>query len=251
MIPLVDYHVHLDLYPDHVEIARSCSEQGIQVFTMTTTPLAWEKNVEMVKGLSGIRVGLGLHPQLVAEREGEMEMFEKLAPQATYIGEIGLDAGPRFYKSFDAQQRVLNRILKAVSGSAPKIISLHSVRCAGKVLDAIEPYCSEEGLKFVLHWFTGSKSEAARAAKLGCYFSINSMMLRTDAGRKLVLSLPLNRILSETDGPFTHDAQGEISTPAAAIHCVRGVAQLHGISDEALKEIIWKNTLRLEEIFSV
>ncbi|MFG3594521.1 TatD family hydrolase [Bradyrhizobium sp. RDI18] len=40
-----------------------------------------------------------------------------------------------------------------------------------------------------------------RAAALGCYFSVNAEMTRSDRGRILVTEMPLDRILTETDGP--------------------------------------------------
>jgi len=53
-----------------------------------------------------------------------------------------------------------------------------------------------------MHWFTGSKSEARQAAALGCYFSVNAEMTRSDRGRALLANLPIDRILTETDGPL-------------------------------------------------
>jgi Tat protein secretion system quality control protein TatD with DNase activity len=50
-----------------------------------------------------VRAALGLHPQLVAERAGELPLWERHLPETRYVGEVGLDAGPRFYKALDAQ----------------------------------------------------------------------------------------------------------------------------------------------------
>jgi hypothetical protein len=44
--------------------------------------------------------GSGPSSQLADERSDEVTLFENLLPQARYVGEVGLDAGPRFYKSF-------------------------------------------------------------------------------------------------------------------------------------------------------
>ncbi|MGX7877195.1 TatD family hydrolase [Mesorhizobium sp. ORM6] len=48
-----------------------------------------------------------------------------------------------------------------------------------------EQYLPHDRGTVVLHWFTGSKSEARRAAMLGCYFSVNAEMTRSDRGRAL------------------------------------------------------------------
>ena len=57
-----------------------------------------------------------------------------------------------------------------------------------------------------MHWFTGSRSEARRAVALGCYFSVNTEMTRNERGQALVADLPIDRLLTETDGPFTQNS---------------------------------------------
>ena len=60
----------------------------------------------------------------------------------------------------------------------------------------------------MLHWFTGTKAEAKRAVELGCYFSINIEMLRNERHTGLIMGLPKDRLLTETDGPFVKGAEG-------------------------------------------
>jgi TatD DNase family protein len=74
------------------------------------------------------------------------------------------------------------------------------------VLEMIERYLPQDRGAVVLHWFTGSKSDARRPATLGCYFSLNAEMTRSDRGRALVTELPIDRILTETDGPSSRSA---------------------------------------------
>jgi TatD DNase family protein len=57
--------------------------------------------------------------------------------------------------------------------------------------------------RVILHWFTGSKTEAKRASDLGCYFSLNPQMLDGPRHREMVAALPFERILTETDAPFS------------------------------------------------
>src|ERR1700679_3939010 len=83
------------------------------------------------------------------------------------------------------------------------MLSVHSVRSAPLVLDLIESHLPRERGQVVLHWFTGSKSELRRAIDLGCHFSINSAMMKNDRGRDLIKAIPDNRLLTETDAPFT------------------------------------------------
>ena len=80
---------------------------------------------------------------------------------------------------------------------------VHSVRAANQVLDLVESSFPPGKGQIVLHWFTGSLAEARRAVNLGCYFSINTAMLKNKRGIQLVATIPPERVLTETDGPFT------------------------------------------------
>lgn len=157
-----------------------------------------------------VRVGIGLHPHLAAERKSELPLFEALLKETRYVGEVGLDAGPRFYRSMPDQIEVFERILAICASQGGKILSVHSVRTAGKVLDMVESMLPVGRRRVVLHWFSGSKAEAKRAAELGCYFSINQKMLDKPKGQELVRSLPMDRLLTETDGPFVEENEQPI-----------------------------------------
>src|SRR5690606_33456860 len=210
----VDFHCHLDLYPDFEDAVDKAEEARIYTLTVTTTPKAWPRNHELTRGTRYVRAALGLHPQLVAERTGELALWERHLPETRYVGEVGLDAGPRFYKSLDAQKQVFRTVLERCADASGKILSVHSVRRVPIVLEMIERHLPQDRGVVVLHWFTGTKAEARRAADLGCYFSINAEMMRSDRGRALVAELPTDRILSETDGPFTR-INGQPAEPAS------------------------------------
>ena len=242
---LVDYHCHLDLYPRCEELFRECAEQNIFVVAVTTTPRAWIRNRELAEPSSSIRVALGLHPQLAKERAAEMQLFERYLPEAQFIGEVGLDAGPRFYRSLDAQVKVFEQILKLCSEAGPKILSVHSVRAASRVLGLIAQYINNDRIIVVLHWFTGSKAEAKRAVELGCYFSINQRMLSSPSGCAMVSSLPSERILTETDGPFVEVA-GRPVRPSDLETTLNDLAKVRGTSPETVRSLIAANARTLE-----
>jgi len=211
----VDFHAHLDLYPDLLEAIRSCDSGKTATLTVTTTPLAFERNNELAASSKFVRVGLGLHPQLVEERFGEIELFEKLLPQTRYVGEVGLDAGPRFYRSLDLQKQVFERVLRLCALSKGKVLSVHSVRATKAVLDMVEKYLPRDKGTVVLHWFTGNVSEVRRAVALGCYFSVNEQMLSSPNGLKVASAIPTDRLLTETDGPFV--LRGKAPIPAGDV----------------------------------
>lgn len=236
----IDFHCHLDLYTDHAALIDECDRERVATLAVTTTPKAWRRNRELAERSTHVRVALGLHPQLVAEREAEMSLLEQLLSEARYVGEIGLDAGPRFYRSFDAQERVFEHILRACAEQGGKVLTVHSVRAVGKVLGHLERALPPDRARVVLHWFTGTVAEARRAVALGCYFSINSEMLRSPKHRQLVAGLPSERLLTETDGPFV-EANGRPVRPRDVAATVEELADLRQENPEALAATLLAN----------
>ena len=236
----VDFHCHLDLYPDHAQLIAECDRERVATLAVTTTPMAWTRNREMASGAAHVRVALGLHPQLVAKREAEISLFETLLSEARYVGEVGLDASPRFYGSFDAQERVFERILRMCAEQGNKILTVHSVRAVSKVLQHLERGLPTDRGHVVLHWFTGSAAEARRAIDRGCYFSVNSEMLRSPKHRTMLQQLPVNRLLTETDGPFVL-VKGIPVRPLAVADTVAQLAHLRDVSPSEMETQILTN----------
>lgn len=237
---LVDFHCHLDLYQNYTDEIRDADKAGVFTLAVTTTPRAWPHNNELAQKTKHVRAALGFHPHLVATNEQELKIWDEYFALTRYIGEVGLDASPKYYSSFEAQKRVFRHILSRCAESGDKIISVHSTRATKQVLDHIELYLPINRGKVVLHWFTGSKSEAKRAIELGCYFSINSEMLKKENSIKMVESIPMDKLLTETDGPFTKCGERPMR-PVDSILAVRALEQLHGISERNVIALIKTN----------
>lgn len=236
----VDFHTHLDLYPDLARAIAACDRKRVATLAVTTTPKAFERNVELSANSDFVRVGLGLHPQLVADRHLEIDLFEKLLPRTRYVGEIGLDRGPAHYRSFELQQSVFGRILRACAQQGDKILSLHSVRATRPILDMLDKYLPPDQARVVLHWFNGSHSDVRRAVDRGCYFSINEGMLDSASGKRLLCDIPNDRILTETDGPFILRGDEPIA-PGDVRRTVEMMATILGIPAEDIRRQILSN----------
>jgi TatD DNase family protein len=78
---LVDFHCHLDLYPNHAGAVAECERQGIFTLAVTTTPRAWPRNHELAAPTKHVRAALGLHPQLVRDRANEIELWREYLPR--------------------------------------------------------------------------------------------------------------------------------------------------------------------------
>ena len=242
----VDFHTHLDLYPDLEAAIRQCDDRRTATLTVTTTPRAFARNRELAGDSAFVRVALGLHPQLIADRAGELEMLERLLPTTRYVGEVGLDAGPRHYHSFDLQKRVFGAILRLCAKAGDKILSVHSVRSGKQVLDLVEECLPEGRGTVVLHWFSGSAKDARRGADMGCYYSVNEQMLASLNGRKVLAEIPEDRLLTETDGPFVK--RGDEAIGAGDVRrAVALIAELTGRSSAAMRRQITANLRSLTD----
>lgn len=229
----VDFHTHLDLYPDLQAAIAACDRRRTAALAVTTTPKAFERNRELASASRFVRVGLGLHPQLVAERSGEIALFEKLLPRSRYIGEVGLDAGPLHYRSIGLQESIFERILHLCAQEGEKILSIHSVRATKLVLDLLERHFPQNKGTAVLHWFSGSVGQARRAAALGCYFSVNEWMLASPNGKRILHEIPDDRLLTETDGPFV-ERNGQ---PIAAGDVLQAIEEIAIAKEQKVSDV--------------
>jgi len=197
---VIDFHCHIDLYDDPVAVVRECASRHISVLSVTNTPSAWERSSELAAEATRIQTALGLHPQLAAQRKSEIPLFERLLPRARYVGEVGLDGSPACKGYWSDQVAVFQQILVLCERAGGRVLSVHSRLSVSHVLDLLEMHLSAGTA--VLHWFSGTQAELSRAAKLGCWFSVNPTMLATAKGRQIAAQIPRDRILTESDGPF-------------------------------------------------
>jgi TatD DNase family protein len=244
---LIDYHCHLDLYKNFEEQFRNCTVNRIATLAVTTTPLAWPKNKELAAASPMVRVGLGIHPHMVGQHPSELALFEKYLPETRFVGEVGLDAGPAFYKTYGQQKIVFERIIRLCAQSSGKILSVHAVRAVRDVLNLVEAHLAGTSNRVVLHWFSGSGAEARRAAELGCYFSVNGAMLLKPTAAALINAIPRQRLLTETDGPFTKTGS-RLAEPRDVSQTTEQLAQILGLDIEITRTMLRNNLASLERL---
>ena len=199
---LYDMHCHVDLMPDMMTFAEQTLVEKLAILAVTTTPKAYAQELTMLRHFTNIRVALGLHPQLVSERYGELTLVEKHIADANYVGEVGLDYNRQFYSSKQKQLDVFTNIMKWCGQYSGKVISIHSVHADKTVLDIIEKYACTNHNKCILHWFSGTISQLQRAIEMNCLFSVNSAMTKSENGQKIIRNIPIDNIVIETDAPF-------------------------------------------------
>ena len=199
-----DTHTHLDLYDDFETKLKYIEKNGIYIIVMTNVPKLYKKYKGKYENFQFTRFSLGLHPELAIQYGNQLKLFLDYLPESRYIGEIGLDYSKGIIRD---QKHIFERIIESCNSYEDKIISIHSRKATDSVIDIV----GESKNKIILHWFTGSKKELERAIDKGYYFSVNSDMLVTKKGAALIADIPLNKLLIESDSPFTQQTKNNFT----------------------------------------
>lgn len=240
-MPLTDTHCHLDAHPDPDAAAAAAGAAGVSVWAMTGLPRDVAEHQALAARHPHVRVGLGFHPleiPKISALDAELALFDRLLPGRRLIGEIGLDGQDTDPAVQAAQQRVFRHILERCGGD--HVLSIHSRRAAGPVLDAIAGHPSRR----ILHWFSGTPEELRRGLEAGCFFSVNPAMRHSERGKALVRLLPPERVLLETDAPFARH-HGRPCGSADLHHLVRDLAALWGKEQDGVEAVIAENVRRI------
>jgi len=90
----------------------------------------------------------------------------------------------------------------------------------------------------VFHCFTGNAALAGAALRLGFYISAAGIVTFPKASelRDTLKTVPLDRLLTETDSPFLAPVpyRGKRNEPAHVVRVVETLAALHGVATEAM-----------------
>jgi TatD DNase family protein len=222
----------------------ACETARIVTLAVTTTPKAWDQNRKWTSGKRYIHAAVGLHPELVGDRHAEIDLLERLMVETPFIGEIGLDGSTPHRASLPAQRTVFTRVLKEAQRLGGRVLSIHSRRAAKDVVECLTANVSTDRVLPILHWFSDSVSSAERAARCGCYFSVNHRMLESAAGLALVRALPADRLLTETDAPFTMVGNRK-AEPSDVVDTMARLAAARSVTLEAMTATLNANANRV------
>lgn len=126
--------------------------------------------------------------------------------------------------------------------SLPVII--HSRRTASEVLDVLSSF----GVKKVLfHWFGGPMELLSKIVEKGFYVSEGPPTVYSSKTRELLRRTPLDRLLTETDGPvrFGGPFYGKMTTPSFVPLVVKAIAEIKGVAETEVADQILGNFVDL------
>ena len=233
---LHDAHVHLDFFNEAHNVALDAGAMNLHLFANTVTPEGFVRMRELIGDMPNVSLGLGAHPWWA--REIDLDLFDGLASQTSWIGEVGLDFSPK-RKDHGLQQEIFTHIAELCADSANKVLSIHSVRSAGTVLDILEQTGCANSCRCIFHWFSGSTDDLWRAIRMGCWFSINEMQAGTRRAKEQLKLIPSDRMLLETDLPPSERSCASATDIVSSLE--RALAQLEAIRNESVLERVTCN----------
>lgn len=236
---LIDTHCHLGMYPDPVAVLRDAQATHTRIVAVTEDPDEYRRLRTRLGSRPEIDVALGLHPLRAASfTANDLARFFRFVPQCKWIGEVGLDFSRAGVSTRKQQLRVFDMVLtEAQPGRHP--LTVHS---RGAEKDVIERL-TDANLPGVLHWYSGPLGPIDDALAAGLYFSFNAAMTLSKRFPSLLRSIPKERILLETDGPYAKP-RGRIAHPHELTDVVQAFAHGWGTTPEAARAIIRENQRR-------
>lgn len=233
----VDTHFHLDLTKNSERLIGIIEKCQIYTIAVTNAPAAFPFTADFCIDKKYIRPGIGLHPQVVKERKREISQFDEALKNTKYVGEIGLDYSEGDKTSKKIQRNVFQEILKKCAFHKDKILSVHSRRSADDIISMIgRGYPG----KVILHWYSGNLKSLEKAIGCGFYFSVNYAMSQSTNGRNIIQAIPINKILTESDGPFV-SINGKNCSPLDIPFIIAELAKIHDKESNETKNIVFQN----------
>lgn len=233
---IVDTHCHYDMFDNPTQIIKDCENRNIITIGMTNLPSHFEMGYPHIKGYKYIRMALGLHPLMAREHNRELVRFKKNIDNTSYIGEVGLDFSRDGISTKDIQISSFEYVLETIK-SKKKIVSLHSRRAEKEVLELLKKY---EIKNAIFHWYSGGVKVLREIFENGYYFSINPTMVKSKSGQKLIAEMPLDRILTETDSPYTQIGS-RTTKPSDVKIVISYLSESKGMSAEVVENKIYSN----------
>lgn len=251
--PITDTHVHLNLDPydgDRDDVIARARDAGVELIVNVGFDLATSReSIALAESHEFIYASVGMHPHdAAALTDDVLTELRSLAshPKVVAIGETGLDhyrdLSPR-----DAQDAAFrSQIRLARELGLPLIV--HSRDALADTLRIVDDEGAPEA-GGVMHCFPGDAEYAREVIARGFHVGIGGPVTYSNRGRLVAVaeSVPLNRLLLETDAPWLPPAphRGKRNEPSYVALVARAIADIRGLAVADLARATTGNALRL------
>jgi len=258
-IRLFDSHCHLDdpCYDADLEAvlerARAAGVAGIMIAGIDRKTS--EKALAIACRYPQVYCAVGYHPHDAKScTDTEIEALKALAAhqEVKAWGEIGLDFNRMFSTKADQEKWFVRQLETADELDLPVIF--HERESGGRLIDILKRHHRRQG-DGVIHCFSGTRAELETYLEMGYAIGITGIVTIQERGkalRDMLRTIPLDRILIETDAPYLTPAPEKNryrrNEPAFVRSVLETLASVLEQPISLLAEIIWRNTCRLYRI---
>jgi TatD DNase family protein len=252
MTVFIDSHCHVnfpDLAGHYPAIAQRMAQNKVSGALCVSVNLRdWPQMMQMVEAEPTLWGSVGVHPDYEDEIEPTVDdlISRSQHQKIVAIGETGLDYY-RLAGDLDWQrERFRIHIRAARQTGLPLIIHTRSAR-----EDTIKILQEEQAhtVGGVMHCFTETWEMAQDSMDLGFYISFSGIVTFKNALelQETATKVPLNRLLIETDSPYLAPVpfRGKRNDPSLVVHVAEKIAELRGISVQAVADASTENFYRL------
>jgi TatD DNase family protein len=251
---LVDSHCHLD-FPDFAAeldqvVARAVGAGVGTMVTISTRVRRFDAVRAVAERFANVFCSVGTHPHNAHEElDVTADDLVRIAehPKVVAIGEAGLDY--HYDNSPREAQRAgfLTHIAAARATGLPLVI--HAREADADLAAILQEESKKGAFPAVLHCFSSGRALAETGVALGHYVSFSGILTFKNAQeiRDIARDLPENRLLVETDAPYLAPPphRGKRNEPAFVVETAAVLAQVRGVSREAIAERTTENFFRL------
>jgi TatD DNase family protein len=251
---LVDSHCHLN-FPEFSEdldtVLAAARDQGVGMMLTINTKLSEAKDVQAIADrYPFVFCTIGVHPHDASDYAGNslLDQLKTLAnhPKVVGLGETGLDY---YYNNSPRDAQILyfsDHIRASLELDLPLVI--HTRDADEDTITCLRDVGKSQA-RGVFHCFSGSAALAAQALELGFYISFSGILTFKNAEslRQIAKTVPLDRVLVETDSPFLAPIphRGRRNEPAFTRYTATLLAELKGISYAEIEEATTANFFNL------
>lgn len=249
---IVDSHCHLN-HLDFTDVAEAikradAAQVGIMQ-TICTHLKEFPEILALTEQYSQVFCSVGVHPLNVDKGIASSNELIELSqhPKVISLGETGLD----YYYANDTKdiqrQCFTQHIIAAQITGLPLII--HARNADEDIVNILHQHMQQKPFQAVIHCFTSSQWLADACLELGCYISAAGIITFKNAEdlRNIFTKIPLDRLLVETDSPYLAPTphRGKKNEPSFVRHTLEFLAQMRGLSTEAMATQTTNNFYRL------
>jgi TatD DNase family protein len=242
---LLDAHTHLDHYsPEELSAVLSeIAERRVLSVAVAMNPQSYRRTCEIALREPLVLPCFGVHPWEAYHYIDHLATLEPLIAESPLLGEIGLDyvwdEDPAHYP---AQREVFALFLRQAT-TQNKIVNLHTKGAEHDVIALLDQFAIQRA---IVHWYSGPPDAFAALVSRGCWFTFGVETPYNPAIQEFARAIPLDRLLTETDGPEgLRWLNGQVGMPHHIHDVLVCLAELRGSSVAELRSIVAANWQRL------